>query len=82
MERSAQGGQRVGISKGKKLAVKLYVEWVARAERVPRGDPRILWVAEQAEVCIGEGMGAREAVDLARVVAFRRYGRERGPRTC
>jgi hypothetical protein len=76
MERSAQEAT-VGISRSKRLAVKLYVGLLARTERVARDDPRIRWVMEQAQVCVREGMGAREAVHLAAVVAFRRYGRER-----
>ncbi len=67
----------MGITKSQKLAVRAYVGLLARVERVPHDDPRIEWVTEQAEVCVLEGMGPGEAVHLAAVVAFRRFGRER-----
>jgi hypothetical protein len=45
-------------------------------EGVALSDPRVMWIREQAAVCVGEGMAPREAVALAWDLAFRRYGQE------
>ncbi|ABS26859.1 hypothetical protein [Anaeromyxobacter sp. Fw109-5] len=46
---------------------------LAKAEGVPKYDPRIRWVAKQARWCMERGMTASEAVAGAAVIAFRKY---------
>jgi hypothetical protein len=64
----------VEIPKHKLAAVRLYTAAVAVAERVALDDPRIEGLRQLAEPWIEEGMGVREAVALARDLAFRRHG--------
>jgi hypothetical protein len=46
----------------------------AEVEGVPLEDHRVMWMLDQAMVCVSEGMPPWEAVQLAGDLAFRQYG--------